>query len=150
MKKEEAIIVQKISEYTDINFKVSDYIYERYDASSDTHLLEDKDRGDIAFNDLIIEFDKFAYNRTYGLLTNKKFWYANRINGIIYIWDINELISRNYNFNWKWCALPSNTEFANGDTIDKFAGVVHKNDSKYMFMFDTLRNLIADDPLEAL
>tara|TARA_Y100001973_G_C5203172_1_gene339390 strand:+ start:2901 stop:3341 length:441 start_codon:yes stop_codon:yes gene_type:complete len=146
MKKAEKELVDKISKYTKIDFKVSEYIYERYDASSDTHLLEVKDRGDIAYNDLIIEFDKFAYNRTYGLLTNRKFWYANKINGLVYVWDINDLISRKYEFNWAWSKLPSNTEFANGDLIDKYAGLVHKDDAKHVFTFDSLRNIIYKKP----
>ena len=79
------------------------------------------------------------------MLTNRKFLYANKIKDIIYIWDINRLISENYNFRWDWAKLPSNTEFANGDVIDKYAGVVHKDDADCVFLFSDLRNLIADE-----
>jgi len=139
MKAAEKEIVSEIIKYTGKQFELSPYIYERYDASNETHLLEIKDRGkNITFDDLFIEFDKFAYNRTFSLLHNKKFWYANRVNNEIYIWDIGELIKANYHFNWGWALLPSNTDWGGG-LIDKYVGVVWKKDAIASFECKSLK-----------
>lgn len=140
MKKEEKDMVDKISTYTNSKFTISEYVYERYDASNTTHLLEVKDRGNIPYDDLIIEFDKFAYNRAYSIITNRGFWYSSRVNNEIYIWDISALIKINYNFDWQWCDLPSNTEWG-GNTIKKYAGKVWKEDAIIAFKSDTLEKI---------
>ena len=140
MKKQEKEMIEKIMKYMNTDFIISDYVYEHYDAFNRTHLLEVKDRGDIPYDDLIIEFDKFAYNRTYAVIADRSFWYASRVNGEIYIWDIGELIKQNYDFNWQWCDLPSNTEWG-GNTIKKNAGKVWKKDAMVAFNSDTLKTI---------
>lgn len=135
-------ILKEINEYTQLNFKKKKYPYSRYDASNEIALLEIKDRGnDVTFDDLFIEFDKFAYNRTYSLLTNRDFWYANRVNQEIYVWNISDLIKENYKFNWQWLPLPSDTDFGRGGIVDKFVGVVFKKDAKHSFKCETLEKI---------
>ena len=127
MKNKEKEIVEILNRKTKETILQSPYEYCRYDAYNSRSIFEIKDRHKF-YKQTIIEFDKFSYNITYAKIMNKRFYYAVRMEGVVYLFDIKELHKNKYDFKWEWRAMPKQTEFKENEDIIKFVGYININD----------------------
>ncbi len=124
MKDAEIDILNQYEEYAKTKLEHSKYEYEKFDASNVFQLVEIKDR-EAHYDSLVIEFDKFAYNRTLAILESKEFIYVNRTpKGNIYEFNISKLIKNRYNFRWEWRMMPKTSKFGNQEKVNKYVGYV--------------------------
>lgn len=123
MKKEERKIIALLNKYSKQPIRESKYEYNRFDAFSDLVIIELKYRGK-HYDQTMIEFDKFSYNHMYANLMDKKFLYAVRMMDLVYVFNITNLVKKNYNFNFGWRDLPKTTEFKRKEDVKKFVGYI--------------------------
>ena len=123
MKEKERYILNLINKYSKNNIQESKYKYSRFDAYNKEAIFEIKYRNKF-YNKTIIEFDKYSYNNAFADLKNKKFIYVVMMEKSIYIFNITDLVSKKYDFNFNWKLLPSTTEFKNSEDLFKFTGFV--------------------------
>ena len=74
------------------------------------------------YDNFIIEFDKYAYNKLYAEMNNRKFLYVVGIEEDVYIFNITNLDKSGYNYNWEMRRMPKQTEFENNWDINKYVG----------------------------
>ena len=123
MKKEERRIM-KVLNKAKAKLKEDMYQYNRYDAYNNTSIVEIKKRKTF-YKNTMIEFDKYSYNLLYAKLIGKKFIYAVRMKGWIYVFNITELTKHKYDFKFAMRTMPVATEFARDGVIKKVVGYVH-------------------------
>ena len=123
MKKEERRIM-KVLNKAKAKLKEDTYQYNRYDAYNNTSIVEIKKRKTF-YKNTMIEFDKYSYNLLYAKLIGKKFIYAVRMKGWIYVFNITELTKHKYDFKFAMRTMPVATEFARDGVIKKVVGYVH-------------------------
>jgi|TARA_E500000305_G_C3838086_1_gene150469 hypothetical protein len=102
--------------------------YHRFDAYNDNYIIEIKYRYK-RYPEYIIEFDKYAYNKLYAEMYNKKFLY---VVGVpedenldvfdVYIYNITHLDKSGYKYKWEERAMPYQTEFEDNNYMDKLVG----------------------------
>ena len=102
--------------------------YSRFDAYNKECIVEIKDRKSNdnfkSYNDLQIEFDKYAFNKEFARLKNVNFYYVNRYKGNIIIFDITNLADTDYSFKWRWEDHNKTTEFKMTEKISKLVGYI--------------------------
>ena len=123
MKKEERRIM-KVLNKAKAKLKEDTYQYNRYDAYNNTSIVEIKKRKTF-YKNTMIEFDKYSYNLLYAKLIGKKFIYAVRMKGWIYVFNITELTKHKYDFKFAMRTMPIATEFARDGVIKKVVGYIH-------------------------
>tara|TARA_R110000751_G_C13415602_1_gene439607 strand:- start:77 stop:469 length:393 start_codon:yes stop_codon:yes gene_type:complete len=102
-----------------------------WDAENKDYLIEIKSRKK-DYNSWIIEKSKMMSNLRQSIKTGKDFIYLTECRKAFYVWNINELIYRNYNFNWETKEMPSTTAFDNNKMILKEVGYLKKENSKQL------------------
>jgi len=122
MKKNETKIIKALSTY----FKGDEPIvcsnqYHRFDAYNQNYIIEVKYRNRL-YKDFLIEFDKYAYNRLYAKINDKKFLYVVGVDDDIYVYNITNLDRSGYKYNWHMKQMPKQTEFDHNWDIDKYVG----------------------------
>ena len=122
MKPNEEEILNRLNQYG-IGLVWDDYQYNRFDAENSNMIVEIKDRNSF-YNDTMIEFEKFSYNLLYSQLVNKMFIYAVRMDGYIYLFNINRLYNVGYDFKWEWKLIEATTHFERRDLVKKFVGYI--------------------------
>lgn len=95
--------------------------YHRFDADNNHYVIELKHRN-AKYNDWIIEFDKYAYNKVYSELHNKIFLYVVGYEDSIWIYNITELDNLKYDYKWQNKIMPKQTEFNKNYDINKYVG----------------------------
>mgnify|MGYP003645515161 FL=1 len=122
MKKNELKIINRLNEYLPKSKSVSNTsTYHRFDAYNDDYVIEIKYRNKM-YKDFIIEFDKYAYNKLYAEINNKKFLYVVGFEDDVYVYNITNLDKSGYNYNWQMIAMPKQTEFEKNWDINKYVG----------------------------
>jgi hypothetical protein len=132
VKYKEREILKAINDYNE-KYAVDDMLKEvhfeycRFDAYNVNHIAEIKDRNS-HYEDVLIEFDKYAFNKEYAKIRNKNFIYIVGVKNKIYIFNVTELDRQDYEYRWEWKILPKYTEFdKGGDKIHKFVGYININ-----------------------
>ena len=129
MKKNEIKIIKALNKYfKDDNPILCPNQYHRFDAYNNNYIIEIKYRNKL-YKDFLIEFDKYAYNRLYAEINNKKFLYvvgvpeAEHLGAYnIYVYNISQLDKSGYKYNWHMREMPKQTEFDKNWNIDKYVG----------------------------
>lgn len=122
MKSNEEQILDRLNDLG-LNLIWDKYQYNRFDAENKSCIAEIKDRHSF-YRSTMIEFDKHSYNTLYSQYVNKRFMYAVRMKGFIYIFDITELNRQGYNYKWEWKTIEATTNFENRDLVKKFVGYI--------------------------
>ena len=128
MKQSEIDIIEKLNEWTEDKIQISKKEYSRFDAYNSKAIFEIKHRNKF-YADTMIEFDKYSFNQMYALTNNFKFMYLVQMLEVIYVFDVNQLTSNGYDFNWSWRTLPTTTEFKNDNDREKYVGYINVNQS---------------------
>jgi len=123
MKAKERQILNQVSNHFDIDLKEVNYEYSRFDAYGDAFIVEIKDRGTF-YKKVLIEFDKYTFNKEYAKLRNKHFLYVVGFSDDVYLFNVSDLDSSGYNYRWHWRMMPKQTEFSQSQTIYKFVGYI--------------------------
>jgi len=122
MKKNELKVINKLNRcFLDDKPILCPNQYHRFDAYNDNYIIEIKYRHKM-YKDFIIEFDKYAYNRLYAEINDKKFLYVVGVGDDIYVYNITNLDKSGYKYNWHMRTMPKQTEFQNNWDIDKYVG----------------------------
>ena len=132
MKQTEREILSSINEVLGTGLKESSYQYARFDAHGDNVIAEIKYR-DKHYDDTLIEFDKYSFNKEYAALNKMYFYYVVGVGDEVFCFDILELVVNNHNFLWEWKKMPITTEFGNKEFIYKYVGYIplHKAFIRY-------------------
>ena len=120
--------------------KEDTYQYNRYDAYNNTSIVEIKKRKTF-YKNTMIEFDKYSYNLLYAKLINKKFIYAVRMKGWIYVFNITELTKHKYDFKFARRTMPIATEFARDGVIKKVVGYIHVDNAIRKYKVENRKNI---------
>ena len=120
MKEKELYIMNKVNQELKYNLKEANYKYSRFDAYDDNYIAEIKCRNKV-YDDIMIEFDKYSFNKEYAKVNDKIFIYIVGVGDKTYVFNITDLDKIGYDFKWSWREMPKNTEFG-GDKnkIKKF------------------------------
>ena len=122
MKKNELKIIDRLNKHLPKSKSVvNTSTYHRFDAYNDDYIIEIKYRHKM-YQDFIIEFDKYAYNRLYAEINDKKFLYVVGFEEDIYVYNITNLDKSGYNYKWQMIAMPKQTEFEKNWDINKYVG----------------------------
>ena len=121
MKENEINMLKTINNYFVNRAILCENEYHRYDAYNNVYIIELKYRY-AKYDNWIIEFDKYAYNKCYSEINNKTFLYAVGYKNKIWIYNISELNQAGYNYNWEERDMPKQTEFDNNYDICKYVG----------------------------
>ena len=128
MKEKEREILNKINDIYDVELIEKQCQYSRYDAEGQEDIVEIKYR-EVDYQETIIEFDKYAFNKEYAKINNKAFIYIVGLNDKTYIYHITDLINRGYDFKWRWKKMPWQTEYNKTEWINKYVGFINKTDA---------------------
>jgi len=109
MKENEVKILKSFNRYLSDKAILSENEYHRFDAENNNYIVELKYRN-AKYNDWIIEFDKYAYNKVYSEINNKIFLYVVGYENYIWIYNITELDNSGYNYKWQNKVMPKQTE----------------------------------------
>ena len=122
MKKNELSVLKQLNGHLPKNKPIINTSrYHRFDAYNDDYIIEIKYRKKM-YDNFIIEFDKYAYNKLYAEMNNRKFLYVVGIEEDVYIFNITNLDKSGYNYNWEMRRMPKQTEFENNWDINKYVG----------------------------
>jgi hypothetical protein len=122
MKKNEIKVIKRLNKHLPKNKPIINTSrYHRFDAYNDDYIIEIKYRKKM-YDNFIIEFDKYAYNKLYAEMNNRKFLYVVGIEEDVYIFNITNLDKSGYNYNWEMRRMPKQTEFENNWDINKYVG----------------------------
>ena len=122
MKKNEIKIIKRLNIHLPENKPIINTSrYHRFDAYNNDYIIEIKYRNKM-YDNIIIEFDKYAYNKLYAEMNNRKFLYVVGIEEDVYIFNITNLDKSGYNYNWEMRRMPKQTEFENNWDINKYVG----------------------------
>lgn len=100
--------------------------YCRWDAESDSYLVELKSRR-AHYNTQIIEYCKLDALMAEASKQDKTVMYIASTPRMILVFDITKLCSQSYNFNWENKRLPAHTDFGKCNWIDKKVGYIDNN-----------------------
>ena len=135
MKIAEKEIIKSINKKFNVELIESHSPYMRYDAENNNYIVEIKKRHKY-YEDTVIEFEKYCWNKEYSKLKNKEFLYVVQYLQIIYIFNITTLDKEQYNYSWHWRGMPKQTEFNQTEDIDKFIGYINIKESVVEFSDD--------------
>ena len=122
MKKNEIKVIKRLNKHLPKNKPIINTSrYHRFDAYNDDYIIEIKYRKKM-YDNFIIEFDKYAYNKLYAEMNNRKFLYVVGIEEDVYIFNITNLDKSGYNYNWEMRRMPKQTEFEDIWDINKYVG----------------------------
>ena len=122
MKKNEIKVIKRLNNHLPKNKPIINTSrYHRFDAYNDDYIIEIKYRKKM-YDNFIIEFDKYAYNKLYAEMNNRKFLYVVGVEEEVYIFNITNLDKSGYNYNWEMRRMPKQTEFENNWDINKYVG----------------------------
>ena len=129
MKKNELSVLKQLNGHLPKNKPVINTSrYHRFDAYNDDYIIEIKYRHK-KYNEYIIEFDKYAYNKLYAEMYGLKFLYVvgvdedKHLNSFdIYTFNITNLDKAGYKYKWEMRPMPKQTEFEKNWDINKFVG----------------------------
>jgi len=122
MKKNEIKVIKRLNNHLPKNKPIINTSrYHRFDAYNNDYIIEIKYRNKM-YDNFIIEFDKYAYNKLYAEMNNRKFLYVVGIEEDVYIFNITNLDKSGYNYNWEMRRMPKQTEFENNWDINKYVG----------------------------
>jgi hypothetical protein len=122
MKKNEIKVIKRLNKHLPKNKPIINTSrYHRFDAYNNDYIIEIKYRNKM-YDNFIIEFDKYAYNKLYAEMNNRKFLYVVGIEEDVYIFNITNLDKSGYNYNWEMRRMPKQTEFENNWDINKYVG----------------------------
>ena len=126
MKKNELLMLEQLNKHfpQDKPILCKDE-YHRFDAYNSNYIIELKYRHK-TYDEFIIEFDKYAYNKLYSEMYGKKFLYVVGVEDNIFIFNISNLDLSGYNYRWEMRPMPKQTEFDKNYEIDKLVGYVEK------------------------
>ena len=102
-----------------------------WDAENKDYLIEIKSRKK-DYNSWVIEKSKMLSNLRQSIKTGKDFIYLTECKRSFYVWNINELIYKDYNFDWELREMPATTTFDNNEMILKEVGYLKKENSKQL------------------
>ena len=102
-----------------------------WDAENKDYLIEIKSRVK-EYNSWIIEKRKMLSNLRQSIKTGKDFIYLTECKKSFYVWNINELIYKRYNFQWELREMPITTAFDNNEMIIKEVGYLKKENAKQL------------------
>ena len=123
MKDKERSVLRQVNDYFGFDMKEVYYKYCNFDAYDENYIMEIKYRGK-HYNDVLIEFNKYTFNKEYAKLKQKNFIYAVGLEDVIYLFNISHLNSNGYNYKWHWKKMPKQTEFEETQEIMKFVGYI--------------------------
>lgn len=121
MKENEIKILKSLNRYFFDKATLCENEYHRFDADNNYYIIELKQRN-AKYNDWIIEFDKYAYNKVYAEINNKIFLYVVGYENYIWIYNITELDNSGYDYRWQNKVMPKQTEFNKNYDIVKYVG----------------------------
>ena len=99
--------------------------YSRFDAYNKYYIAEIKFRNKV-YDDMMIEFDKYSFNKEYAKVNDKIFIYVVGVGDKTYVFNITDLDKNQYDFKWSWREMPKNTEFGGDQNkIKKFVGYIN-------------------------
>ena len=135
MKNKELEIINIVNDYNVFDNPIQEYPKKmsQFDAYNQSCIVEIKHRRDVQefWDNPVIEFSKYSFNKEFAKLHKVKFLYLNRVKNNIALFDILYLDSINYNFNWHWRLMPQTTEFNKIEPVEKFVGYIGvKNSSE--------------------
>ena len=125
MKDKERLILNYIKQHTTLNLREEVYEYSRFDAQGkdnmgNNFIVELKHR-DEHYDDFLLEFDKYVYNKEYAKRINASFLYAVSTENKIYIYNISDIDNVGiFRYRWRWENMPRSTEHGCNDKIKKF------------------------------
>ena len=126
MKKNEIKVIKRLNKHLPKNKPIINTSrYHRFDAYNDDYIIEIKYRKKM-YDNFIIEFDKYAYNKLYSEMIKKKFLYVVGVKDDMFIFNISNLDSSGYNYNWEMRPMPKQTEFDKNYKIDKLVGYLER------------------------
>ena len=126
MKQAEREILKSFNELSKLNLIEESFEYSRFDARDKNYIAEIKDRT-CHYPEMLIEFDKYAYNSKYSDINNKRFLYIVNDEEGLYVFNITNLNKDNYDFKWEWRDMPKYTEFDSDSIINKYVGYINFN-----------------------
>ena len=124
MEAQECFVLQQINKYYNQKLKKMLHQYSRFDAYNKKYIVEIKCRGK-DYNETLIEFDKYTFNKEYAKITGKQFIYVVGLENKIYIFNISKLNNNGYDYRWEWKRMPKQTEFEDTQEIYKLVGYIN-------------------------
>lgn len=97
-----------------------------FDAFNDTFVVEVKSRGNKQYDDTIIEKKKFDSCISLG----KTFLYVVHCKDKLYIFNITDLVLKDYDFRWEDKNQPATTAFSNNNWVLKNIGYLVWSDAE--------------------
>ena len=139
MKSQELQILNRLNSYDKtLQLNPSEYEYCRFDAWSEKYIVEIKARNKY-YKELMIEFDKYAFNSKYAENNGKEFLYINEMAGNIYIFNISQIDLKFHNYKWEWREMPKTSEFENKNKMPKYVGYIPIDFANFTFNEDYKR-----------
>jgi hypothetical protein len=126
MKKNELLMLEQLNKHFPQDKPIlCENEYHRFDAYNNNYIIELKYRHK-TYDEFIIEFDKYAYNKLYSEMYGKKFLYVVGVEDNIFIFNISNLDLSGYNYRWEMRPMPKQTEFDKNYKIDKLVGYLER------------------------
>lgn len=75
--------------------------FNRYDAISQTYMVEIKDRNNMFFDEVIIEYDKWNDVTKESIEQGVQFLFATKMKGKIYVWNISKMNKAQFDYKWE-------------------------------------------------
>ena len=104
-------------------------IFETYDCENIQYIIEIKSR-DKYYDPWLIEKQKLISNLQKAKKQNKDFIYLTEYRTKIITWNINNLISIDYDFKWQQKLMPETTVFTDRDKVVKDVGYLYEKYAK--------------------
>ena len=104
-------------------------IFETYDCENKLYIVEIKSR-DKYYDPWLIEKQKLISNLQKAKKQNKDFIYLTEYRTKIITWNINNLISIDYDFKWQQKLMPETTVFTDRDKVVKDVGYLYEKYAK--------------------
>ena len=104
-------------------------IFETYDCENKHYIIEIKSR-DKYYDPWLIEKQKLISNLQKAKKQNKDFIYLTEYRTKIITWNINNLISIDYDFKWQQKLMPETTVFTDRDKVVKDVGYLYEKYAK--------------------
>ena len=107
--------------------------YIRFDAFDKKKNLYEYKHRNKHYDEVLFEFSKYASNLMYSKHIGYRFLYVVRMGSYTYIFNISELNSNGYDFNFEWKDLPRSTEGGESGTIQKYIGYIDTAEASLVF-----------------
>ena len=124
MKKVERRIIELYNQTTHSQFIEVQDQYNRFDAQQPGAIAEIKYRKKF-YNRVMIEFDKYSYNKEYAKLFGLDFIYIVVMEKTFYGFNISSIDGSFHNYKWEWRKMPRYTEFNNSEETKKLVGYIY-------------------------